>query len=226
MLFASRRRAKTTAVVLTLAATPALAENPAPAPQASADAGTTSITLDTIEIISQELNAARLQIQPSLGRQHLYFQSRSDRDHPAGRKRALEPGPAADAGRRAGQFRPNPGARNPLRQQHFATHRRPASAIWISDRRRSGHSNPRRASPIRASRSQCMAEALIGCSRASNMAVDWFLTGAYLGNDRGIENPAATFSAIHDATQQFHGFSYMSGIIAGLHRATLHSSRS
>jgi hypothetical protein len=67
MLFVSPGRAKMTAVVLTLAATPALAENPAPAPQASADAGTTSITLDTIEIISQELNAARLQIQPSLG---------------------------------------------------------------------------------------------------------------------------------------------------------------
>jgi hypothetical protein len=43
--------------------------------------------------------------------------------------------------------------------------------------------------------------------------VDWFLTGDYLGNERGIENPAATFNAIHDATQQFHGFAYMSGII-------------
>ena len=43
--------------------------------------------------------------------------------------------------------------------------------------------------------------------------VDWFLTGDYLGNDRGIENPAATFNAIHDSTQQFHGFAYMSGII-------------
>ena len=43
--------------------------------------------------------------------------------------------------------------------------------------------------------------------------VDWFLTGDYLGNDRGIENPAATFNAIHDLTQQFHGFAYMSGII-------------
>ena len=43
--------------------------------------------------------------------------------------------------------------------------------------------------------------------------VDWFLTGDYFGNDRGIENPAATFNAIHDATQQFHGFAYMSGII-------------
>jgi hypothetical protein len=43
--------------------------------------------------------------------------------------------------------------------------------------------------------------------------VDWFLTGDYLGNDRGIENPASTFNALHDATQQFHGFAYMSGII-------------
>jgi hypothetical protein len=67
MLFAPRGRAKMSDVVLTLAAAPAFAESPAPAPQASADAGTTSITLDTIEIISQELNAARWQIQPSLG---------------------------------------------------------------------------------------------------------------------------------------------------------------
>jgi hypothetical protein len=72
MLFASRRRAKTTAVVLTLAATPALAESHAPAPQASA-AGTTSITLDTVEVISEKLDIARLQIQPSLGASTYYF---------------------------------------------------------------------------------------------------------------------------------------------------------
>jgi hypothetical protein len=40
----------------------------------------TSITLDTIEIISQELNAARLQIQPSLGRQHLHIVDRRTMD--------------------------------------------------------------------------------------------------------------------------------------------------
>jgi hypothetical protein len=44
------------AVVISLAASPALAESPAPVPQASADTGT--ITLTTIEVISQELNAA------------------------------------------------------------------------------------------------------------------------------------------------------------------------
>jgi hypothetical protein len=47
---------KMSAVVISLAASPALAESPAPVPQASADTGT--ITLTTIEVISQELNAA------------------------------------------------------------------------------------------------------------------------------------------------------------------------
>ena len=58
MLFAPRGRAKMSAVVLTLAAAPAFAESPAPAPQASADAGTTSITLDTIEVNDIALLAA------------------------------------------------------------------------------------------------------------------------------------------------------------------------
>jgi hypothetical protein len=43
--------------------------------------------------------------------------------------------------------------------------------------------------------------------------VDWFFTGDHLSNQRGIENPAPTYNAIHDTTQQIHGFSYMSGII-------------
>ena len=171
MLFAPRRRAKMSAIIISLAAAPALAENPAPVPQASADAATTTITLDTIEVISQELNAARLQIQPSLGASTYTFSPEALADHSAGRKRALEPGSAADARRRAGQFWPNPcprracqcaipdqrraiarrsfglwpGARNPFRQQHFTAYRRPAGAIWISDRRRSGHSDQNRA---------------------------------------------------------------------------------
>jgi outer membrane receptor protein involved in Fe transport len=43
--------------------------------------------------------------------------------------------------------------------------------------------------------------------------VDWFFTGDHLSNERGIENPAPTYNAIHDATQQIRGFSYVSGII-------------
>ncbi len=43
--------------------------------------------------------------------------------------------------------------------------------------------------------------------------VDWFVTGDYLHNDRGIENPTYKFGAIHDTTDQFHGLAYVSGII-------------
>jgi hypothetical protein len=54
--------------------TSALAESPAPVPQAPADAGSSVITLDKIEVISQEINAARLKISfknsiSALGRQ-------------------------------------------------------------------------------------------------------------------------------------------------------------
>ena len=103
MLFAPRGRAKMSAVVLTLAAAPAFAESPAPAPQASADAGTTSITLDTIEVISQELNAARLQIQPSLGASTYYFGSEALETIPQGENAPLNqvllqmPGVAQDS---------------------------------------------------------------------------------------------------------------------------------
>jgi hypothetical protein len=52
-----------------------------------------------------------------------------------------------------------------------------------------------------------MAEASIGWSRASNMAGarDRSTGSSHLSNERGIENPAQTFNAIHDATQQLHG---------------------
>jgi outer membrane receptor protein involved in Fe transport len=43
--------------------------------------------------------------------------------------------------------------------------------------------------------------------------VDWFVTGDYLSNDIGIENPAPTLNALHDQTSQFHGLLYVSGIV-------------
>jgi len=43
--------------------------------------------------------------------------------------------------------------------------------------------------------------------------VDWFVTGDYLHNNRGIENPTASTNAIHNTTDQFHGLAYVSGII-------------
>ncbi len=43
--------------------------------------------------------------------------------------------------------------------------------------------------------------------------VDWFITGDYLHNDRGIDNPAPSYGALHDTTNQFHGFAHVSGIL-------------
>jgi outer membrane receptor protein involved in Fe transport len=43
--------------------------------------------------------------------------------------------------------------------------------------------------------------------------VDWFVTGDYLQNDIGIENPAGSFNPTHDSTSQFHGLAYVSGIV-------------
>jgi outer membrane cobalamin receptor len=44
-------------------------------------------------------------------------------------------------------------------------------------------------------------------------AMDYFVTGDLLHNDRGIENPAPTFDAIHDTTNQLHGLAYLSYFI-------------
>ena len=42
-------------------------------------------------------------------------------------------------------------------------------------------------------------------------AVDYFVTGDFLHNDRGIENPTASFDALHDTTNQLHGLAYRVG---------------
>jgi hypothetical protein len=86
MLLSPSATAKLGAFALTMAAIPALAETPAPAPQDPAQPE--AITLETIEVISQELEAARLQIQPSLGASTLLFRLGGAGDNPARRKRA------------------------------------------------------------------------------------------------------------------------------------------
>jgi len=44
-------------------------------------------------------------------------------------------------------------------------------------------------------------------------AFSFFLTGSYLRNNLGIENPVATKNAIHDATTQFKGFGNLSYLL-------------
>jgi outer membrane receptor protein involved in Fe transport len=47
----------------------------------------------------------------------------------------------------------------------------------------------------------------------SSGPVNWFFTGDYLHDNRGIENPTASFNAIHDTTNQFHGLGYVGAIL-------------
>ena len=52
-------------------------------------------------------------------------------------------------------------------------------------------------------------------------AVDYFFTGEYLHSHEGIENAANTFNASHDTTTQFHGLAHISGIIDDQTRISL-----
>jgi outer membrane receptor protein involved in Fe transport len=42
---------------------------------------------------------------------------------------------------------------------------------------------------------------------------DWFITGDFLRNDIGIENPTSSYNALHDTTNQLHGLAYLSAIV-------------
>jgi hypothetical protein len=107
MLFARRAILKTGFFALAMVAGPTFA---AGAPQDPGAAGTTTITLDTVEVISEQLDIARLQIQPSLGASTYYFGPEALRTVPQGENAPLNQGVASGpcAGEHANvQFRIN-----------------------------------------------------------------------------------------------------------------------
>ncbi|MBV8916447.1 MAG: TonB-dependent receptor, partial [Acetobacteraceae bacterium] len=52
-------------------------------------------------------------------------------------------------------------------------------------------------------------------------AIDYFFTGDYLHNRVGIENPAGTFNAVHDLSNQTHGLLHVTGLVDGTTRISL-----
>jgi outer membrane receptor protein involved in Fe transport len=50
--------------------------------------------------------------------------------------------------------------------------------------------------------------------------LDYFITGDYLRNGIGIENPTSSYHPLHDETNQYRGFAYLSGIIDPTARIT------
>jgi outer membrane cobalamin receptor len=243
MVFAPSARGKICAFALTIAAAPAFAESPAPAPPGPPDAGTQAIALDTIEVISQELNAARLQIQPSLGASTYTFSPEALATIPQGENAPLNqvllqmPGVAQDSfgqvhvrGDHANvQFRIN-GVQLPEGLSVFgqALETRFANSISLLTGALPAQYGFQTAGVLDIQTKTGLTNPGFGISMYGGSfnwlqpsfeygghegPVDWFLTGDYLGNDRGIENPASTYDALHDSTRQFHGFAYMSGII-------------
>jgi outer membrane receptor protein involved in Fe transport len=57
--------------------------------------------------------------------------------------------------------------------------------------------------------------------RGSSGDFSYFLSGSYLRNDIGIENPLPTHTAIHDRTTQFRPFGYVSDVLSPSSRISL-----
>ncbi len=54
----------------------------------------------------------------------------------------------------------------------------------------------------------------------SSGGINYFVSLSYLRDDLGIENPTSQRTAIHDRTDQFHGFAYVSDILSDTSRIT------
>ena len=57
--------------------------------------------------------------------------------------------------------------------------------------------------------------------QGSSGPINYFVSGSYLQNDQGIENPLPTRNAIHDRTQQYRGFAYLSDILSETSRVSI-----
>ena len=60
-----------------------------------------------------------------------------------------------------------------------------------------------------------------GSVHGSSGGLNYFVSGSYLENDLGVENPIATRDAIHDHTRQYRAFGYLSDILSDTSRITV-----
>jgi outer membrane receptor protein involved in Fe transport len=220
------------ASALVFAATPALAVDP---PDASL-----SMNLD---VVARQLDVARQQIQPSLGATTYNFSPQSLQDIPQGANAPLNqvllqaPGVAQDSfgqihvrGEHANvQYRIN-GVELPEGLSVFgqALETRFANSISlitgalpaqygfqtagvVDIQTKTGTTNPGAAISMYGGSWGWLQPSFEEGGRSG--PVDWYVSGDFLHNNRGIENPTSSFSAIHDTTNQFHGLAYVSGII-------------
>ena len=227
------------ASALALFAMPALADDP---PAAAAQTDDTGVSMN-LDVLAKQLDIARQQIQPSLGATTYNFSPQALEEIPQGANAPLNqvllqaPGVAQDSfgqihlrGEHANvQYRLN-GVELPeglsvfgqAIESRFAnsmsliTGALPAqygfqTAGVVDIQTKTGVTNPGLAITMYGGSWNWVQPSFEYGGRSG--PVDWYVTGDYLHNDRGIEDPTASFNAIHDTTNQFHGLAYVSGII-------------
>jgi outer membrane receptor protein involved in Fe transport len=202
-----------------------------------------TMVLDTINIVAQELDVARQQIQPSLGASTYQFRRPSIENQPQGDNQPFNalllqaPGVAQDSfgqlhvrGDHANlQYRLNgvqlPEGINVFGQSletrladsvSLITGALPAqygfrTAGIIDIQTKTGTINPGGAVSMYGGSRGWLQPSLEYGGRVGQ--IDYFLTGEFLSNGIGIENPTSSFNAIHDHTDQGRGFGYISGIV-------------
>ena len=57
--------------------------------------------------------------------------------------------------------------------------------------------------------------------KGSSGNLNFFASGSYLQNDLGVENPTASRNAIHDRTEQYRGFAYLSDVLSETSRLSV-----
>ena len=224
------------ASALALFATPALADDP------PAQTDDTGISMD-LDVLAKQLDIARQQIQPSLGATTYNFSPQALEEIPQGANAPLNqvllqaPGVAQDSfgqihlrGEHANvQYRLN-GVELPeglsvfgqaiisrfANSMSLITGALPAqygfqTAGVVDIQTKTGVTNPGLSVTMYGGSWNWVQPSFEYGGRSG--PVDWYITGDYLHNDRGIENPTTSSNAIHDTTNQFHGLAYVSGII-------------
>ncbi|MGD0103378.1 MAG: TonB-dependent receptor [Rhodopila sp.] len=214
--------------------------NPADAADATQDSG--ALTID-IDVISNRLDEERQQIQPDLGATSYKFSPEALQNIPQGENAPLNqvllqaPGTAQDSfgqihlrGEHANvQYRLN-GVELPeglsvfgqalaerfARSLTLITGALPAqygfqTAGVVDIQTKTGTTNPGGSIGLYGGSWDWLQPSLEYGGHAGS--VDYFIELDGLHNHRGIENPTASFDAIHDTTNQFHGLAYLSDVI-------------
>ncbi len=222
---------------------PPATSQPAAVPRPAAGSQDTSKMSMDIDVISKRLDVARQQIQPSLGATTYTFTPEALQNIPQGENAPLNqvllqaPGVAQDSfgqihlrGEHANvQYRLN-GVELPeglsvfgqVIENRFAqslsliTGALPAqygfqTAGVVDIQTKTGTSNPGLSVSMYGGSWNWLEPSVDYGGHQG--PVDYFITVDGLHNERGIENPTASYNAIHDTTNQFHGLAYVSGII-------------